>query len=301
MSETNGKPPPEDAMSDGPPTGHDGDATDIEDVDFDEALSGLEAIEASRRTKGVIMGVGALVLLGFSLFAIVQFRTLLFRPDLPIEESERQLIDETDDPQCREMIAQVGEISRSFFELEPVIEKLVPGGADERRRDVAAEIDALITRLDEAESLSHRANFRSDDITSDVDWWFQYTREQFVEIRDLVEPDEPTDAGRSDAGSVTGGDRPVGRDAGVQADVTSGDAGPTETVSSQRNSLLFTTHKNLEQFRVWHSSERYSHPCGDADEMETPWRPGPDAGGTRESSTDVGGRAVPALEQPTSD
>lgn len=274
MSESDERPPPEDAVSDGPPAGHDESATEAEDVEFNEALEGLQAIESSRRTKGAILGIGALVLVGLSVFAIYEFSTFLFRPDMSIEQGEQELLDKTDDPQCRELIARMSEIRETFFGLEADIEEVVADGTGERRRKIADKLDELVTRLDEAESLSHRANFRHENTESDVDRWFQYTRDQLIAIRDLVAPEAYGDVG---VGGDDGAEEPTpgstgGGDAG-DGDAGSTDAGKGRSVVSRMGDMLFNTHRSFEKFRVWHSSERFAHPCGDADEMEEPWRP----------------------------
>ncbi|MFB6265186.1 MAG: hypothetical protein ABEL76_16425, partial [Bradymonadaceae bacterium] len=40
---------------------------------------------------------------------------------------------------------------------------------------------------------------------------------------------------------------------------------------ARRNRTLAALHDTFERFRVWHTADR--HPCGGADETETPWRP----------------------------
>ena len=244
-------------------------------VEFEDALSGLEEVEAKRRRMGVFLGVGALALLAVSLILIAQFRSALFRPKMPVEESQREIIEKTDDPECRRMISEITNIGNTFFAMEGRIEEHIPGGEPEAVRKVVEDLATIDRRLAEAKELSSKANLRFEKSSKELEDWFEFVDREMEVVRDVagaelerIEGAEAGgDAGLADAAGAAGdaGDSAERADAGGQK----ADAGrsPTEL----RNSVLVQLHTAFENFRVWHSASL--HPCGDSDEGETPWRP----------------------------
>lgn len=244
-------------------------------VEFEDALSGLEEVEAKRRRMGVFLGVGALALLAISLVLIAQFRSALFRPKMPVEESQREIVEKTDDPQCRRMISDITNIGNTFFAMEGRIEEHIPGGEPEAVRKVVEDLATIDKRLDEAEELAAESNLRFEKSSKQLDDWFEFVDREMAVIRDLA-ADELERVGGAEESDAGPGDTGVAADATSEAesaDAGAGDAGadagrsPTEL----RNSVLVQLHTAFENFRVWHSASL--HPCGDSDEGETPWRP----------------------------
>ena len=259
-----------------------------EEVEFEDAVSELERVESKRRRLGVIIGIAALVLLAVALVVLVQFRTLLFRPKMPVEEGRRQIITETDDPQCREMISEVTNIGNTFFAMEGRIEKHLPGEDLEAIRGIDAELATLEKRLDEAEALSHQSALRFESSAKELEKWFSYVDYELRILRSVAS-NEIERLGGASARSEDAGDADVGvgaeSDAGTAADADASAAETTEESKrppeERRDGALVALHDAFEEFRVWHSGSHSVHPCGDADKDETPWRPedwNPDGG-----------------------
>ena len=245
------------------------EATDQEGLEFEEAISELERVESKRRRMGVVLGVGALVLLVAALVLVAQFRSALFRPKMPIEESQREIILKTDDPQCRKLIADVTNIGNTFFAMEGRIEKHLPGGEPAAIRKVIEDLDTIHARVTEAEELSKEATLRFEKSREELERWFDFVDGELELLEEIAKADSADAGAMADAGDA--GDNQA--DAGASADAgeatDKADAGPT--VTELRNSTLVALHEAFQNFRVWHSASL--HPCGDNDEGETPWRP----------------------------
>jgi hypothetical protein len=243
--------------------------TPDEDVDFEEAVSELEAVESKRRRWGYLLGIGAALLLVAGVVVGVEYRSWLFKPRMPIEESRRELIRDTDDPQCRNMIADVTNIANTYYALESRIGEVVPDGEPDEIRKVDEKLATIERRLDEAEALSGKATLRFDRSREELDKWFGHVdyevrilREVTQNVLDRRKRDE---AGSADAGSRDDAGAEQEADTGTRA--VESDRAPVE----RRDGALVAMHDAFENFRVWH--EASMHPCGKADEDEQPWRP----------------------------
>lgn len=268
-----------------------------EAMEFEQAVSELESVEASRRRLFVAIGIGAVVALAVSILAVAEFREWFFQPKMPIEKTEREIVRKTDDPQCRELISEITNIGHTFFAMEGRLEEHVPGDDSEEIRKLDRELATLKERLEEAEELSGEANLRFEESREELDEWFRYVRNEIWVLRDVlanqleelgVEPSATGDAGSGpDAGDVGAGQAEAEEadatgegdpDAGTDGSETSEDGRPP---AERRNGALVALHDAFENFRVWHKANL--HPCGAASEDEEPWRPSgweaePDAG-----------------------
>jgi hypothetical protein len=252
-----------------------------QEVDFEEAVSELEAVESKRRRWGYVLGIGAALLLVAGVVVGVEYRSWLFKPKMPIEESRRDIIRDTDDPQCRTMIADITNIANTYYALESRIEQVVPDGEDEEIRKVDEKLATIEERLDEAEALSRKATLRFDRSREELDKWFGHVD---YEVRILREVTQNTLARRKEQRAESADAGATGGDAGADAETDAGSptVGSDRTPVERRNGALVALHDAFENFRVWHQASM--HPCGDAEKDEQPWRPadwkqkgGPDA------------------------
>jgi hypothetical protein len=259
-----------------------GDELEGEDIDLSDALEDVEAAEQDRHRRGLTIGaaIAAVVILVVTL--LVVYRDTLFEPELPVEQGEQQVIDDTDDPECRRMIAKIMNIRNAFVAMETRIASAVPDGDREAMSNLLRELEQLEARLRDVERLSDEANLRFDRSREELERWFEYVYNEFSILRNVIRRARSTLPGpsESDAGSI--GDASTG-DAGEGArDATStpSDAGTgpddvmvvREDVRYQRQKTLSALHDAFEKFRVWHESSSL-HPCGSNEEGETPWRP----------------------------
>ncbi len=244
-------------------------AGDEQQMDFEEAVSELERVESTRRRWGYVIGIGALVLLVGGVVVGVEYRSWLFQPKMPIEESRREIVRETDDPQCRTMIADITNIANTYYALERRVGKQVPGGDLEAIRTIDSKLASIEKRLDEAEALSREATLRFDESREELERWFSYVDNELRILRGVTqeELERLESAARADAQGAAGQGEGPGADAGPGSDVGEGGPGPVEA----RDGALIALHDAFENFRVWHSASM--HPCGDAADDETPWRP----------------------------
>lgn len=241
-----------------------------DEIEFEDAVSELERAESKRRRWGYILGVAAVVLLAVAVVVGVKYRSWLFQPDMPIEESQRQIVKKTDDPQCRTLIAEVTNIGNTFYALEGEVEQAVPGQDLENIREVDAKLAKIEKRLDEAEALGEQAKLRFDRSREELDRWFSYVDNELRILRDVF----ANEIARLEAGSPAGdASAAVGDtgDAGDAAEAEPSGAAAGRSPRERRDGALVALHDAFENFRVWHSASL--HPCGDADEDEEPWRP----------------------------
>lgn len=264
----------DDQTEDGPSDSKRGRGPD-EAPELGEALDEIEDVESQRRLWGAVIGTATFLLLAAAVFAVVRFRTTLFRPPVDLE-TERETIRKTDDPECRQMIADVTAIKHEFFSLEDEIAATMPDGDPTAIRSLLSELEKLQRRIDEAEKLSQDATLRFDEDRKQLDDWFEYVDYEIGIVVQIAETrlEKKTGApgGTADAGDVGGGGSGAGdagrseRDAGDAG----GDAGGSNLVR-ERKEAVAAVHRVFENFRVWHEGGR--HPCGAAESDETPWRP----------------------------
>lgn len=279
-----------------------------EDVELQAALEELESIEARRKRMGVLMGIGAVILIVAAVLLLWNFRNAFVAADVDLGDSgaETKNIQAIDDPQCRRLIDDVTQIKNRYYAMERRIEEAVPGGSREEIRSVLAELDAIEAQLRKAQALSNEAELRFDRSEEELKQWFDYTFNELAILQDVAaetllemrqeEGGEPA----GDAGNEQAGDEKAGR--GTTADAGQGDAGSVErdtglpmvrdrgqweleeqmSPEKRRQKALVSLHESFDSFKVWHTA--YKHPCGDNDEDEEPWRPegwtAPDAGGS---------------------
>jgi hypothetical protein len=231
----------------------------------DEVIGGLRAAERQRRTRALLAGA-VVALLSVGAFVIsFAFKDELFQPEIDIEEGEEEVIADTNDPQCRGFIANVTAVGGDYVDLEPKLDGLL-GEDPEQIESLIAQLQVMRERLDAAEQKSADANLRFDNSRTEVDDWFAYIdnelsllqkvgHERIAELKPAAEETAP------DAGTVV-------------------EEGETEksksdkTLRERLDGATLAANEAFQKFRVWHTGGL--HPCGPADEGETPWQPATD-------------------------
>ncbi|MBA2664707.1 MAG: hypothetical protein H0U74_20640 [Bradymonadaceae bacterium] len=218
--------------------------------------------ESTRRRRAIFVGLACLGALVLTLWGMVNFRDTLFRPDMQVEAGERSVLAETNDPQCRELIARVTTVGDAYFAAERAIERELLGDDLEVVVQVSATLKAIRSQLVEIGASSSAANLRYENSRAELDNWFVYVdRELELLIRLSTErlselgpgePEEAQDTVEPAAAKKKAASKPV--------------IGAEEL----RQRALLAVHESFQSFRVWHSSEM--HPCGKAPEGVTPWR-----------------------------
>ncbi len=222
----------------------------------DELFDRLQANERSRRNRALAIGVAVAVLCVAAFVLSVVFKDTLFRPELDVEEGEANVIEDTNDPQCRAFIADITSIGKDYVALEPKLDALITDDAT-AIAELVAQLDELKVRIDAARENATDANLRFDHSRREVNEWFRYVDNELTllqrvgtERRAMLAVEQP------DAGTV------------VEDGVHEKSKKP---MPERLSGATLATSEAFQKFRVWHTGGL--HPCGAADEGETPWAP----------------------------
>lgn len=269
-----------------------------ESSEFEEVLASLEKAEAERRKKGIIYGLSALIAAVAAFAFIFFFHDQFFQPDLDVASGEQEVIEKTNDPECREMIADVQDLSDRYFKLEPTVDEKLLGDDPEAIQEIRDEIARLQQRLDEIAESSEDANLRFDESREQLDEWFDYVEVELGFLDRLAEErlaelseaklKEEGEAAKKEADQQA---EPEGVVVKKGSDKEEAEEAPKKTPKQRKDGALIALHDAFQKFRVWHSSSL--HPCGAADEGETPWQPE----ATDKPATDKPATDKPATEQ----
>ena len=234
-----------------------------QDKGNDDLIGGLREAERARRNRVMIVGglVAAIGILAFVLSVV--FSDQLFQPKLDVQSGEKDVLADTNDPQCRDFIAQVTEIGERYQALEPQLGDQLLGDSPEAIEKLVAQIEALREELKAAKTVADAAELRFDNSSGEVNDWFRYTQNELhllqkvgtQHIEALKMPKAP------DAGTVV--EEPAAKD----------EQKSTKTPQQRLEGATLATNEAFEKFRVWHTGGL--HPCGKAAEGETPWSPAP--------------------------
>lgn len=248
--------------------------------DFDQMVEEMGRAEAKRRRRGMLITsvVGIVVLIAFAL--VYMYRDDVFGGPVDVGEGEAEILAETNDPQCRQMIDDITAVGDDYFAYEKTIDQKLLGDDAEAIRGIRQKIDEFEARLTAARELSRESNLRFEDSPKQLTDWFEYmelelgfvdrlARERLAEL-EAADAAANADAGAGDAGAEAAGDAPAGDEAHGEV-VVQGDARPEKTPVERRDAALVAIHDAFENFRVWHAGGM--HPCGKADPGETPWAP----------------------------
>lgn len=213
------------------------------DPDLEKIVEGLARQEAARRKKILATAVVLTLVGGLSLASAIFWRDQIVGPAVDVAAGEEQVLEQTNDPQCRAFIADITAEGVAYKNIMAAIQTGMLGdNADETRR-LVGEIEALRKRLADARAKSADANLRYPQSREELDKWFKHIDGELnLMVRLGGEKLEPP--------AESAFKRPL-KDLLDTAVLAGDDA--------------------FENFRVWHTASL--HPCGAADAGEEGWTP----------------------------
>lgn len=222
----------------------------------DELFERLHAAERKRRTHAIVIGLlVATVCIGGFVLAFM-YKDTVFRPELDVESGEREVLSDTNDPQCREFITDVTMIGRDYVELEPRLDALI-GDDPATTQALIEELESLKQRIAAAGETSREANLRFDNSRREVKEWLRYIENELTLLQRVgrdklaeLAVDQPDAGTLVDDGTTKKSDKPM---------------------PQRLSGATLAANEAFQKFRVWHTGGL--HPCGPADEGETPWAP----------------------------
>lgn len=222
--------------------------------------------EAERRRRGVISVSIGLVLTVIGIGAVgALFQAGALGPELDMEEEEKDSLEETNDPQCRAMIAELTTFGDDLRADMPELEYVIH--ADKEKVAAArAKVSSWRERLETSRVKSREANLRFEGSRKELDTWFDYvdTELRLLDLRGERHLERLAAEAKGEAYVEIEPKKRRGKIIGKKEKVK-------RTPEQKRDAALLAINDALESFRVWHSSAM--HPCGAADEGETPWAP----------------------------
>lgn len=225
-----------------------------QDEELDSAMGEIHAAERARKLRTVIVGAVVLMLVGGLFYVIAQYSEDFFRPNIDVDEGEMELLEDTGDPVCRGMIAEVYEVAEDFGQRELEFEDEIWGDDEEALDQLGETATAFRSRL---ERLSHDiddAVFREEGIAGhppvpdQVREWFENMDNEFRILEEMAER----------------------RLKKVRDEEVAERGGLWEEPEELRDTVLMTIDENFEEFRVWVA--RGGHPCGAPPEGVEPWQ-----------------------------
>lgn len=236
----------------------------VDDSDeLKELVQSLNRIERERTRKTALITALLIVIGAIGLGSAYIYRQALFVPELHIEAGEKEILAETNDPQCRGFVAEVTQIGLDLKALDPKLVKGLLSEDPEVVRSLQVEVKGLSTRLTGAQAHLQDANLRYEQSAQELEDWFAHIQGE-LRIMDSVaenrlaalEPAAPDPV----AGTLVEFED-------SKPKKPKGQRPPQERLER----ALLTADDAFEGFRVWHSASL--HPCGKASADETPWSP----------------------------
>lgn len=218
----------------------------------EKEFSAIARAEAQRRKRGLMIAFGALVVAALVVLVGKTFGDQ--DVEATLDKSEQDVLAKTNDPQCRELIAQVEALSARYREVEPKLTQGLLSPEVPTRLGALDTITSLRDAIKAQETASQAANLRYPQSRQELDEWFKYVDS---ELGVLVMANQ-TWQSLNDA--VTEEDK-----AKALAKA------PKQSPESLRDGATLALYNAFKSFRVWHSAAL--HPCGAADPGETPWQP----------------------------
>lgn len=228
---------------------------------IEELLDHFESGEKKRRAISMVAGVIIFVIGLSAVFSTVLFRTELFAPRYDIDAKEQETFEMTNDPACRQMIADVTTLGSEWLRSENDIEDALLSRDVNQLHEAEAVLGKFSARLEGIQTRSQKANLRFDHSRPELDRWFDFVQRELsvlrtvaAETRDELEPREQ----KYDDAAVEGeeGDAPEREAEPVRSSRERGEL---------RDKALIAIRDSFDSFRVWHTASQ--HPCGPADQQ----------------------------------
>jgi len=241
-----------------------------------KAFEAIARAEAERKKRGMALLAFAIVGSVAMVFAI---QAVIGGPGLKLDdvgETEEEILEKTNDPQCRKTIADVQAMEPKFKELVAVLE------ADLLSQDpakISAAMLAVKTMSGDFSRLaedSQEAALRYDDSRAELDQWFTYIQGELrtmerigedvleeLEIKRKMEAGEPVEVDLEAAKKK----KRTRRHSKEKVDPR------TRPPKERLDGAVLAVYDSFQSFRVWQDDTEHPHPCGAADEGEEPWVP----------------------------
>ena len=229
--------------------------SDGDDGEFEEAVGHLYAVERARKKRTAAIGIAVLIVVAGLFWWMAQHTDELFRPNIDAEAGEQELLEDTGDPVCRQLIADIDEAAEDFAEREFAFEDEIWGDDEERIDQLKETATAFRSRVDRIRNTVDDAVFREEDapdlppVPEQVEEWFDNMDNEFRILEDM-------------------GERRLRM---LRDEELEERGGMWDDPEELRDTVLMTIDENFEEFRVWVS--RGGHPCGAPPEGVEPWQP----------------------------
>lgn len=222
----------------------------------DKELGAIARAE-HRRRKQALMVLIAVIAAG----ALVVFlgKTLGSKGvEASIEKSEQEVIQKTNDPQCRALIDEVSAIEREFRAEEVAISADLLSEDEAKAAAVLDKIKALRAKLSAQQEASLKVNLRYDETRQELETWFKYIDNELDTLAQAAAKQKALKAIPED---------------GVEVKLTKKGkpTAPEKSPQELRDGATLAIYNAFKSFKVWHSATM--HPCGAADEGEVGWTP----------------------------
>ncbi len=236
-----------------------------EGEEFDQLIANLEQVERARKQKVLLITVVLFIVGGLAIAGAYTYREALFVPDLRIAEGEAEVLAETNDPQCRAFIANVTDIGKRFAANQTTLEEQLLSEDVEKVKAGKESIAKFRAELEKTQEDSKAANLRFDESPEELRQWYKHILNEMRILDDVAnnaierlapKPEPEEGAEEKPEGLVELTPKPKTKK-----------RPPKERVDG----AMLATDDAFQNFRVWHTSSL--HPCGKADEGETPWEP----------------------------
>ncbi len=211
-----------------------------------------------------ISAVLALCITGAFIY-IAKNSDTVFKPNLDIESGEKNVLKDTNDPQCRAIITSAKQIGVEFKAIDPDLSKTLIDGKEGEVRPLLAKVSALKLRLADIKDSVPSATFRdfetksASGVQNELNAWFKHVDTHFFFLERLanehlaeIEVKEKTE------GTIV-------------VDKESKKTKYKKTPRQRLDGALLAINEAFQSFRVWHTGSL--HPCGAASKDETPWAP----------------------------
>lgn len=228
---------------------------DLNDDDLNAMVDQLGAMERSRKMRTAVIFVIGMTVTVAVIWWMATNTEALFRPDLDYMEGELQMLEESTDPVCRTIEAQVFELADDFGEYDLRFEEGILSD-DEREvehlretaRAFRSRFEQVSTKMDDAVFNESRAREAGNPpISEQLGEWFGYMDNEFRILDEMADRQLMT----------------------LRGEEVEQRGHKWEDPENLRDVVLMTIDENLEEFRVW--ARRGAHFCGAAPEGVEPW------------------------------
>lgn len=237
-----------------------------ESQEVDEMVRRLEANERARNTKVLVRTALVLIPAIIAIAFAWMYREAILGPRLDIEGGEKEVLAETNDPQCRTLITEITQIGKDFSDYQPTIADKILSDDREAIEEIRLRLADFRRRIDSAEKEAPEANLRFDSNRAELDAWFESIDEELEFLDKLAQ------------------DQIALIDARAAAEEPPEPRYPTP-FEDRRDGALVAADDNFQNFRVWHTSSL--HPCGPADQGEEGWTPEQQISGKAPAKTEL--------------